>query len=64
MSPRGRPELTQHWQSFSTTPSRSADLAKLVLIGRLGKVPELRYTKNNKEYVQYVLDCLTPDCCS
>ncbi|KAH9843958.1 single-strand binding protein family-domain-containing protein [Rhodofomes roseus] len=42
-------------RAFSTTPSRSADLAKLVLIGRLGKVPELRYTRNNKEYVQYTV---------
>ncbi|KAI0736112.1 single-strand binding protein family-domain-containing protein [Fomitopsis betulina] len=42
-------------RSFSTTPSRFADLAKLVLIGRLGKVPELRYTRNNKEYVQYTV---------
>ncbi|KZT72701.1 nucleic acid-binding protein [Daedalea quercina L-15889] len=42
-------------QTFSTTPSRSADLAKLILVGRLGKVPELRYTRNNKEYVQYTV---------
>ncbi|KAH9850048.1 hypothetical protein C2E23DRAFT_735887 [Lenzites betulinus] len=40
-------------QAFSTTSSRSADMAKLLLIGRLGKDPELRYTKNNKEYVSY-----------
>ena len=33
---------------------RSADLAKLILIGRLGKEPELRYTKNEKEYVSFV----------
>jgi len=40
-------------RGFATTSSRSADLAKLILIGRLGKDPELRHTKNNKEYVQY-----------
>ncbi|GBE79364.1 single-strand binding protein family-domain-containing protein [Sparassis latifolia] len=42
-------------RAFSTTPSRSADLAKLMLIGRLGKDPEVRTTKNNKEYVQYTV---------
>ncbi|KAI0370155.1 hypothetical protein BV20DRAFT_299857 [Pilatotrama ljubarskyi] len=42
-------------QSFSTTASRSADMAKLLLIGRLGKDPELRYTKTNKEYVAYTV---------
>ena len=36
-------------QAFSTSSVRSADMAKLLLIGRLGKDPELRYTKNNKE---------------
>ncbi|KAI0773968.1 hypothetical protein C8Q74DRAFT_1267625 [Fomes fomentarius] len=40
-------------RAFSTTSSRSADMAKLLLIGRLGKDPEVRYTKNNKEYVSY-----------
>ncbi|OSX59295.1 hypothetical protein POSPLADRAFT_1172552 [Postia placenta MAD-698-R-SB12] len=42
-------------RTFSTTPSRSADVAKLMLIGRLGKDPELRSTKNDKEYVQYTV---------
>ncbi|KAI0952557.1 hypothetical protein AcV7_008316 [Taiwanofungus camphoratus] len=42
-------------RAFSTSASRSADLAKLILIGRLGKDPELRFTKNNKEYVQYTV---------
>ncbi|KAI0722177.1 hypothetical protein C8T65DRAFT_691858 [Cerioporus squamosus] len=30
-------------------------MAKLQLIGRLGKDPELRYTKTNKEYVSYTI---------
>ncbi|KAI0650145.1 hypothetical protein C8Q79DRAFT_1083258 [Trametes meyenii] len=42
-------------RAFSTTPSRSTDMAKLVLIGRLGKDPEVRYTKSNKEYVSYTV---------
>ncbi|CCM03374.1 uncharacterized protein FIBRA_05504 [Fibroporia radiculosa] len=42
-------------RAFSTTPSRNADLAKLILIGRLGKDPELRFTKSQKEYVQYTV---------
>jgi hypothetical protein len=42
-------------QAFSSTPTRSYDLAKLVLVGRLGKEPELRTTKNDKEYVSSVL---------
>lgn len=29
-------------------------MAKLLLIGRLGKDPEVRYTKTEKEYVSYV----------
>jgi hypothetical protein len=44
-----------YWQAFSTTSSRSADLAKLILVGHLGKDPEIRMTKNDKEYVLYVL---------
>ncbi|KAI5124793.1 hypothetical protein M0805_005427 [Coniferiporia weirii] len=40
---------------FSTTASRNHDLAKLVLIGRLGKDPETRYTSSNKEYLSYVV---------
>jgi len=36
---------------------RCTDLAKLTLIGRLGKNPEVRLTKNEKEYVAFVLFC-------
>ncbi|CDO74288.1 hypothetical protein BN946_scf184663.g9 [Trametes cinnabarina] len=42
-------------RAFSTTASRSADMAKLLLIGRLGKDPEVRYTKNDKEYIAYTV---------
>jgi len=40
-------------RAFSTSSSRSSDLAKLILIGRLGKDPEVRTTKHDKEYVSY-----------
>lgn len=43
-----------NYQAFSTTPRLQADLAKLVLIGRLGKNPEVRTTRSDKEYVSYV----------
>ena len=39
---------------FSSSASRSYDVAKLILIGRLGREAELRTTSNNKEYVTYV----------
>ena len=42
-------------QAFSTSASRAADLAKLTLIGRLGKDPEVKTTKTDKEYVTCVL---------
>ncbi|TFY80061.1 hypothetical protein EWM64_g3955 [Hericium alpestre] len=42
-------------RTFSTTPSRAADLSKLLLIGRLGKEPEVRMTKSNKEYISYTV---------
>ena len=44
-------------QLFSTTANRASDLAKLILIGRLGKDPEVRTSKNDKEYVSYVVVC-------
>ncbi|KAL1743561.1 hypothetical protein HDZ31DRAFT_64920 [Schizophyllum fasciatum] len=42
-------------RAFSTSASRAADVAKLTLVGRLGRDPELRTTKNEKEYVTYVV---------
>ncbi|KAJ7047676.1 hypothetical protein C8F04DRAFT_1172205 [Mycena alexandri] len=41
-------------RAFSTS-ARRLDLAKLTLIGNLGKTPELKTTKNNKEYVSYTI---------
>ncbi|KAG6919273.1 hypothetical protein DXG01_007405 [Tephrocybe rancida] len=40
-------------RAFSTTSSRAADLAKLTLIGRLVRDPEVKQTKNEREYVTY-----------
>ncbi|KAI0254207.1 single-strand binding protein family-domain-containing protein [Lactifluus subvellereus] len=40
-------------RAFSTTASRSSDLSKLILVGRLGREPEVRMTKSEKEYVSY-----------
>jgi len=50
-----RTSLTSRFsaRAFSTTTLRSSDLAKLVLIGRLGKDPEVKRTKSDKEYVTY-----------
>ncbi|KIM67787.1 hypothetical protein SCLCIDRAFT_1209928 [Scleroderma citrinum Foug A] len=42
-------------RAFSTTSSRSYDVAKLILIGRLGKDPEVRTTKSDREYVSYTV---------
>jgi len=42
-------------RAFSTTPSRSTDVSKLILVGRLGKDPEVRMTKGEKEYVSYTV---------
>ncbi|KAJ7162536.1 single-strand binding protein family-domain-containing protein [Mycena crocata] len=39
-------------RAFSTSTRRN-DLAKVILIGNLGKDPELKMTKNNKEFVSY-----------
>ncbi|EJT97708.1 hypothetical protein DACRYDRAFT_25057 [Dacryopinax primogenitus] len=40
---------------FSTTPSRSTDISKLILVGRLGAEPQVKLTRNEKEYVSYVV---------
>ncbi|PFH52607.1 hypothetical protein AMATHDRAFT_139648, partial [Amanita thiersii Skay4041] len=40
---------------FSSSPSRSSDVAKLILVGSLLRNPELRLTKNDKEYVMYTV---------
>jgi len=42
-------------RAFSTTSSRSSDVSKLILVGRLGKDPEVRITKSEKEYVSYTV---------
>ncbi|KAF8897217.1 hypothetical protein BD779DRAFT_1667225 [Infundibulicybe gibba] len=42
-------------RAFSTSSSRAADLAKLVLIGNLSRDPEARMTRNDKEYVMYTV---------
>ncbi|KAJ3758045.1 single-strand binding protein family-domain-containing protein [Lentinula raphanica] len=41
-------------RAFSTSVSR-ADVAKLTLVGRLGRDPEVKQTKNDNEYVTYVV---------
>ncbi|KAE9405967.1 hypothetical protein BT96DRAFT_1015221 [Gymnopus androsaceus JB14] len=41
-------------RAFSTSASR-ADVAKLTLVGRLGRDPEVKETKNSNEYVTYVV---------
>lgn len=43
------------FQAFSSSRPSASDLAKLVLIGRMGKTPETRTTKTDKEYVTWVL---------
>ncbi|KAJ7228961.1 single-strand binding protein family-domain-containing protein [Mycena pura] len=46
-------------QAF-TTSARRNDLAKLILIGNLGKAPELKTTKNDKQYVSYTVATKSP----
>ncbi|KAH8106311.1 single-strand binding protein family-domain-containing protein [Cristinia sonorae] len=42
-------------RAFSSTPSRAYDLAKLTLIGRMGKDPEQRTTQSGNEYYHYTV---------
>ncbi|TFK43260.1 hypothetical protein BDQ12DRAFT_171006 [Crucibulum laeve] len=42
-------------RAFSTSSARRADLAMLTLIGRLAKDPEVRLTKNEKQYLTYTV---------
>ncbi|KAF7331873.1 Single-stranded DNA-binding protein [Mycena kentingensis (nom. inval.)] len=46
-------------RAFSSS-ARTNDLAKLTLIGHLGKAPELKTTKNDKEYVSYSVATSAP----
>ncbi|KLO07493.1 hypothetical protein SCHPADRAFT_945244 [Schizopora paradoxa] len=40
---------------FSSSASRQHDVAKLILIGRIGKEAEAKTTQNGKEYVIYTV---------
>jgi len=40
---------------FSTSSSRATDIAKLILVGRLGGEPQVKLTRNDKEYITYVV---------
>jgi len=42
-------------RAFSSSRPSASDLAKLILIGRLGKAPETRTTKTDKEFVTYTV---------
>lgn len=47
-------------QAFSTSRPAARDLAKLTLIGRLGAQPEMRQTKNGKNFLVYVVGTENP----
>lgn len=42
-------------RAFSSSRPTASDLAKLILIGRMGKNPETRTTKTDKEFVTYTV---------
>ncbi|KAG8834575.1 hypothetical protein FRC17_008244 [Serendipita sp. 399] len=42
-------------RAFSTSATRASDVAKVILVGRLGREPEVRTTKSEKEYVSYLV---------
>jgi single-stranded DNA-binding protein len=44
---------TRRLQAFSTSAARAHDVSKLTLIGRLGGEPQVKTTKNGKEYITY-----------
>jgi single-stranded DNA-binding protein len=41
-------------QAFSTSVPRKVDVSKVILVGRLGREPEVKTTKSDKEYVSLV----------
>ncbi|CAL1701561.1 unnamed protein product [Somion occarium] len=42
-------------RTFTSSSVRASDLAKLILVGRLGKDPEVRKTRSDKEYISYTV---------
>jgi len=42
-------------RTFSSSRSAQLDVARLTLVGRLGRDPEVKVTKTDKEYVSYVV---------
>jgi len=56
--------MSRRVQAFSTSVPRKADVSKVILVGRLGREPEVKTTKSDKEYVSSVSYLLTPITCS